>query len=223
MPRRARLPRERESGCGADGNVKFVAVVSAPVTGAHSGAVAPAGVRVTVGLALRPAVVEELLAVPIGRNVGGVDSDLAAHLRVVLAQRGGQGVEASGDPLAFLAELRGEAVAGPMRRSAAESVGQARMLRDQVGHARPSRERVERLDQTGAEHRPSAVVAAAASAVQRDRRISTGAARARARGRPPGTAGRPRTSPRPRLPPARRTGVSLIPSTSASACWWLPA
>jgi hypothetical protein len=46
-----------------------------------------------------------------------------------------------------------------MRRSATKRRFQAGMLRDQLGHARPrrDRDRVQRFDQAGAKHRPSAV------------------------------------------------------------------
>lgn len=44
-----------------------------------------------------------------------------------------------------------------MRRSATERGFKAGMLRDQVGHTRPGRQRVERLDEAGTEHRLSAV------------------------------------------------------------------
>lgn len=65
-------------------------------------------------------------------KVAGVDRDLLAHVRVLLAQRRRERVEAGGDPPAFLAELRGEAVAGPMRGGAAERLREAGVLRDQV-------------------------------------------------------------------------------------------
>src|SRR4051794_20594667 len=73
---------------------------------------------------------------------------------VLLAERGSERVDAPGDPLALLAELRSEAVAGPMRRGAAARRGEAGMLRDQVGNARPRRQRIERLHDARAEHRP---------------------------------------------------------------------
>ena len=64
---------------------------------------APACVRIGVGLALRPPVVDEPLAVRVGGHVGGVDGNLPAHVRVVLAQRSRQRVQAPGDSLALLA------------------------------------------------------------------------------------------------------------------------
>src|SRR5438105_3842500 len=150
-------PRKREARDSADGSVDAVPVEAATLPRRDSGAVAPRGVRVGVRLSLRPAVVDVPLAVGVGGHVRGVNRNLIAHVRVVVAEARGERVDASGDPVAFFAELRGEAVAGPMRGSAAEGGREARMFRDQVSYARPRRKRVQRLDETRAEHRPAAV------------------------------------------------------------------
>src|SRR5438045_1755372 len=55
----------------------------------------PRSVGVAIGLPLRAVLVEEPLAVRIGGYVGRVDSNLAAHLRVLLAERSRERVEAA--------------------------------------------------------------------------------------------------------------------------------
>ncbi len=81
---------------------------------------APGGVRVAVRLALRAVVVEEPLTVRPSGKVARVDGYLAAHLGVMLAERGGECVEAVRDSLTLGAKLASEAVAGPMRGRTAE-------------------------------------------------------------------------------------------------------
>ena len=44
-----------------------------------------------------------------------------------------------------------------MRRRSAECVRQAGVLRDQISHTRPRRQRVERVDDAGSEHDPRAI------------------------------------------------------------------
>src|SRR6266542_4126001 len=151
------LPRKREARDSADGGMDAIPVEAASLARGDSGAMAPGGVRVAVDLPLGAAVVEELLAVAVGRNVGGVDGDLTAHVGIVLTQARRERVDALGDPLEFLAELRREAVAGPVRGSATEGVREAGMLCDQVSHARPRRQGIERLNEARAEHRAASV------------------------------------------------------------------
>src|SRR5207302_1955967 len=85
---------------------------------------------------------------------------VVAHVhraRLGLEAASAERVETVRQPFARGSELAGEAVAGPMRRSASELRFQAGMLRDQVGYPRPRRDRVESLHEAGTEHRPSAV------------------------------------------------------------------
>src|SRR5437763_3249720 len=112
------LPREREAGLGADGGVDAVPVEAAALPCGDGAAVAPRCVRVAVGLPFRAVLVEELLAVGVGGHVARVDSNLAPHVGVVLAQGGGERVETACDPFALRAKLAGKAVASPMRRRA---------------------------------------------------------------------------------------------------------
>src|SRR5690348_17266420 len=126
-----------------------VAVEAAALAGGDGAPVSPGGVGVAVGLPLRASVVEVLLAVAVGGHVAGVDSHLSSHVRVVLAQRSGERVEAAREDFPLCAELASEPVAGPMRWSATESRFESGMLRDQVGYARPRRQGIEGLDETG--------------------------------------------------------------------------
>src|SRR5206468_2154503 len=102
-------------GLGADGRVDAVAVEAAALASRHGGTVPPGCVRVAVDLALRASVVEEPLAVAVGGHVARVDSNLAAHVRVLLPERSGKRVQASRQHFPLGAELAGEAVASPMR------------------------------------------------------------------------------------------------------------
>ncbi len=67
-------------------------------------------------------------------------------------QGGEHPVNARGQHVAVLAELRGETVAGPVRRRAADGFPQRRVLSDQARGPRPRRKRVDGLDQGRADH-----------------------------------------------------------------------
>ena len=61
----------------------------------------------------------------------------------------------------MVAKLGGEPVAGPLRRGAADSLPQRRVLRDQPGRAGPGRQGVYRLDQRRADQDAGAVTGSA--------------------------------------------------------------
>jgi hypothetical protein len=119
--------------------------------------VAPGGVRVAVALALGAALVEVLLAVGVGGQVGGVDGDGFAQLGELLVQRRSYAVNAGVQQRLEPAELGGEAVAGMHARhaghiGAADGGAQGVVLADQSDGAGPGRQGVERLGQGHADH-----------------------------------------------------------------------
>jgi hypothetical protein len=95
----------RQPRHGADGGVDLVAVEPAALAGRDGGAVAPGGVGVAVALALRAVLGEVALAVGVGGQVGAVDGDVAAHVRVLGVQGRGHGVDAACEQVAVDAQL----------------------------------------------------------------------------------------------------------------------
>lgn len=101
----------------------------------------PSGVRVREPLAQRAAARHVPLPVGIGRQVGAVDGNGLAHLRVRAVQGGEHPVNARGQHFAVLAELGREPVAGqcegapPMASRSAACSAISRAVRVQVGSA----------------------------------------------------------------------------------------
>src|SRR5207245_2944773 len=81
-------------------------------------------------------------------------------------------VETVGQGGLVLAQLDREAVAGPAARRAAEYGLQARMLRDESGHAGPGREREQSLDKASTDQHARAESLTATST--RDKRVNRG-------------------------------------------------
>jgi hypothetical protein len=155
-------PRQRQAGDRADNLVELVAVERSGRPGADRRAVAPSGVRVAVGLALRPALVQVPLAVGVSGQVAGVNGDGLAQLGKLLVQGGGHAVNAGVQQRLEPAQLGREAVAGMHTRhacrvGAAEGGTEGVMLADQCNGARLGRRGVERLRQRHADHRADRV------------------------------------------------------------------
>src|SRR4051794_15067905 len=161
VPSGASLPSQRQARNGADGKVDLEPVVRTGSAGADSGAVPPGCIRIAVPLPLRASVVDGAMPIPPRGNVGGVNRNVTAKIRVLLPERCRERVEARFHCGPVLAELRGEAVHRPHARASSEGVLQARMLSDQGCDERPRRKREHGLDETRAEQRPSAVTLAA--------------------------------------------------------------
>jgi len=122
--------------------------------------VAPGGVGIAVALALRAVLGQEPLAVRVGAHVARVDADMLAHRRKFGAQRRHDAIQAGAQQGRVLAQLDGEAIAGPLGRGAAEGVRERRVLGDQASRASPGRQRVEALDEARPNERPRAVALA---------------------------------------------------------------
>jgi hypothetical protein len=153
-------PRERQPGLHTDGGVEFVAVVAATVAGGHGGAAPPTRVGIAVPLAFRAVTPEGALAIRERREVGSVDCDFLTDARNGVLKRCGDSVETIGQRSRVLAQLRGEALAGPQTRTPAERRLQAGMVFDKSGNPRPGGEAVESFDEASADESASAVTLA---------------------------------------------------------------
>ena len=155
------LPGERQASGGADGEVEFVAVVSASPAGRDGRTVAPGGVRVAVPLALRAVLTDEPLTVSERGHVARVDSDVSPQARERGLEGGGYAVETVREPVGMLPQLGRKAVARPNARATAECGLQSRVILVQGRGSRPGREAVESLYQTRSDESTRAVPAPA--------------------------------------------------------------
>jgi len=89
----------------------------------------PGGFRVGEPLAERP-VLREPLPVRVGGEAGGVDRQVAPVFGHLSADGGGHLVDAGLQERLMLAQLRREAVAGPLARRAPECGSEVAVLRD---------------------------------------------------------------------------------------------
>jgi hypothetical protein len=88
----------RRAGRGADGRAELVPVEAATLAGAHGAAVSPCRVRVAEPLTLSSALAEVPLPVRVGGHVARVDGDIPPDVRVSLAERRGEPIQACDGP-----------------------------------------------------------------------------------------------------------------------------
>jgi hypothetical protein len=87
-----------------------------------------------------------------------------AHLGVLVVEGSKDGLDAFGQPVVVLAQLRGESVARVQGRGTAEDTLQGRVVGHESHDARPSGEAVEGLHQGHTDHGPDGVAGASGPA-----------------------------------------------------------
>ena len=136
-------PGERKVCCGTNRHMETIAIESATLAGGDSGAVAPGGIGVGVLLTFRSVLRLEALPIGICRHIRSIYCDILAYLRVLFLQLFENTSNTSIEQIRVLAELRCEAIAGPMRRNLAvrgDHSRESRVLPHKRHRACPARE-----------------------------------------------------------------------------------
>ena len=120
----------------------------------------PRRIGVREHLALGTVIEHEPLTVGIRGKVRSVDGYLLAHLWLCVTQSSDHRFDARCQSVGELAELGREPIAGVHRRGTSEDRLQRLVFTDQLGRARPRRQRVEGLDKEHADHRSTGVARA---------------------------------------------------------------
>jgi hypothetical protein len=164
VTRGTRLPRKRQTRCGANRKVDLVPIEAATLARTDCAAVSPRGIGVGEPFAELASLADVAHPVRPSRNVGGIYRYVTSKIRVLRPERCGERVEARAQGGPVVAQLVSESVHRPHARAAADCFLQAGMLCDQRGDERPRREREKGLDQTRAEQGFGAVPFAASRA-----------------------------------------------------------